>query len=415
MDGKLDPEFGFLLLTTYEENKSGLLAIGAWNCDYGTEKRTSTSGTPVCIGKWFAIELIVLTMSVHLDKFSVHHPRVLYFLREGLLAWWLIVSASYCVHLFTHFVGSVMVGKVVFFSSFISLCVKLLHARGIKGTMPFIEENPFEKNPLVLNDRDGVLIEQHRPQDIATERRETSLQSSTTKESQGDNMVAVELNYRGSSAAVRTSTPTLDSASRACGFTAATKDGSRITAVRENVVNVSAAEEIVVEAIAAPDCTFGFAVTSKTQNAAAISLPHHATATIIENEEHKATMEAENQHFAAAGMGKINPATACMEGLDAAAEQATIPPMKTSEIRGISATISQRKSAKNAAAQPHNAAVSIEDIVASQSSNKDHRVSTFSTHVDTTLSTVGVHNSMVFGASHPPLLRFFNVIMSAFL
>ncbi|KAL3525331.1 hypothetical protein ACH5RR_013703 [Cinchona calisaya] len=94
----------------------------------------------------------------------------------------------------------------------------VLHPRGIEGTLPFIEENAFEKNPLVLGDCVGVLIKQHRPQDVATERRETSLKSSTAKESQGVNMVAVELGYRESSTVVKTSTPTLDSPSRAVGI-----------------------------------------------------------------------------------------------------------------------------------------------------------------------------------------------------
>lgn len=33
LEGKLDPEFRFLLLTIYEENEGGLLAIGFWNYD----------------------------------------------------------------------------------------------------------------------------------------------------------------------------------------------------------------------------------------------------------------------------------------------------------------------------------------------------------------------------------------------
>ncbi|KAL3518738.1 hypothetical protein ACH5RR_021327 [Cinchona calisaya] len=83
------------------------------------------------------------------------------------------------------------------------------------------------------------------------------------------------------------------------------------------------------------------AIGTDVETAAAVSDPvaNDATATTTENEEHKAAIKAENQHFAAVGMGKINLATALMEGLDAAAEQAAIPAMKTSEIRDISATI----------------------------------------------------------------------------
>ncbi|KAL3522861.1 hypothetical protein ACH5RR_015695 [Cinchona calisaya] len=101
-----------------------------------------------------------------------------------------------------------------------------------------------------------------------------------------------------------------------------------------------------------------------TTNAAAVPFFHHSTASATENKKHMDDIEAENQHFAAAGMGKINPATARVKGLDAAAERAATSVAKITEISDIADTILQRKEAIATVKQPQNTITDIDSVVA---------------------------------------------------
>ncbi|KAL3538193.1 hypothetical protein ACH5RR_001559 [Cinchona calisaya] len=156
----------------------------------------------------------------------------------------------------------------------------------------------------------------------------------------------------------------------------------------------------ILQGISAPTTrTATKTIEAAARNAAVSCHVVDAAIAVRETDGKAAAIEVEGPCLTAVVVGKNHVASAHMEGLKPAAERVASPLMKTSEIKDITATISQRKSAKNAVGQPRNAAARIEDIVAPQSSIDDHGVSTFLAHVDSTLSAVGVHNSITFGTS----------------
>ncbi|KAL3506880.1 hypothetical protein ACH5RR_032262 [Cinchona calisaya] len=88
------------------------------------------------------------------------------------------------------------------------------------------------------------------------------------------------------------------------------------------VANAAATHEVTVDAAAIPQCIIAAGVKKRdvtahvSQNAAANSLPPCITSLSTGNKQHEAAIEAEVQHFAAAGMEKNSPEAVRAKGLE---------------------------------------------------------------------------------------------------